>query len=198
MDERNHNGNNHVRDHSRAFSSIGPRNKGERKRTRTPVPQKPPKVETPVNKYNRKKIKKETMNIIKGMLLAVLLSASALFAQSNVITNVSWEASINPDVDKMIILVWTGLDPLECPLLQDSLVSTIDPTAYNNLTLVDTTDALSLSYLFQTIQNGELMRVAGVFMNTSDVQSPMAVSVFTYIPGRPLRPTFIELEFTIE
>lgn len=112
------------------------------------------------------------------VILIMLLVCFTVAAQSTVTARVEWAASINPDVDKVIIVTWMGTDALLNPIFEDSSYQSID---FNSLYRTDTLN-VSSQFEFQLPKNGQFAKVGGVYLNTSGLTSPLKASIFIQLP----------------
>lgn len=112
-------------------------------------------------------------------ILIMLLVCFTVAAQSTVTARVEWAESIDPDVDKVIIVTWMGTDTLLNPIFEDSSYQSID---FNFLYAADTLDVFIPPFEFQLPKNGQFAKVGGVYLNTSGLTSPLKASVFIQLP----------------
>ena len=126
------------------------------------------------------------------VILIMLLVCFTIVAQSTVTARVEWAASINPDVDKVIIIAWMGTDTLLNSIFEDSSYQSIDT---NLMFLTDTLGIFSSPFEFQLPKNGQFVKVGGVYLNTSGLTSPIKASIFIQLPEpegvAPFKMSFI-------
>jgi hypothetical protein len=119
-----------------------------------------------------------TMYFIIGLFTDV-------FAQTQVTAVITWPLSVNPDVDRAVLVVWKGIDMQDNPIYEDSSYQDINPAA---LFAIDTVDVFSMDHRILIPADGDYLKFAGIYLNTSGMDSPMTTTPFVQLPDIPNRP----------